>query len=154
MDDPKDPGKEQSLWKKFFDEVDNVFVTSGDLMRGDNTARLYENVSRAAFGMGSNNIAYDYAQKAVQASPDIRYRLLLVSASCELGDEKARNGDLNAAFTLFNNGITNFESISNLGTNDFPKAILRQVYWEGAQIAARVGRTTEASQWYSKQLKY
>jgi len=124
-----------------------AIIEMGGGVMADGEARLCAMAAECSIQLHSNNLANEFAEKAVNMDSSPQYKILLTETTANLAVQNIRSNNLESAFGLYQMAITNYESIANDNTNKMPKFEEVRLYDEVANLALYLGRTNEADKW-------
>jgi hypothetical protein len=127
----------ESSPSNYWDEIVTIVPSSKA------TSYFYAGLSAAR--LGSNDLAYEYACKAVSFNSTPDHRILLVSALANLAGQKFNQNQFSNAFDYGWAAVTNYESVADSLTNGFSMTSndVLLMFSETAASAHRLGKTNE-----------
>lgn len=135
--------------------LSGVLIETGGGVRPEGKGELYWYAGICAQRLGSNNIANEFAEKAVKANPQPKTKILFTTTLANLAAQDFQNNDFNGSLELFKEAITNYESIDSIAaTNLLEKKQVLKLYSEAARSAFAIGKTNEVREFNEKFVEF
>lgn len=133
-----------------FESCPSNFVNEMVTILPSSKAVSYRFASLSAQQLGSNELANEYALKAVSSDANFENKGLLVTTLADLAIENFRGNDLSNAFVFFQEAITNYQGIDTSVSNIMSDQDLIRMYSLAAISASQIGKTNDAFQYVDK----
>jgi len=130
--------------------VTDVSISAGGDFTPEGKAMVYWYSGVCAQMLGSNYLANEFAKKADKEHSDWRTKGLLITTLANLGNDEFQKGNFTNSFDLFQEAITDNESVANTNGYKITGTQLSRLYYCAAIGARTIGKTNEATQFANK----
>lgn len=128
----------------------NISISAGGGITPEGKTAAYWYAGVCAQKLGSNYLANEFAEKADKEHPDWQTKGLLVTTLANLANDECQKGKFTNSFELFQEAITNNDSMEITNIHKMTGIQLSRLYGSAAGSAYRIGRVNEATQYANK----